>query len=187
VCALVFVDPQEHPSTDAECARYLQHQNRPDDAGYLSFLDPVVQAVRRTIKPGARGLDFGSGPAPVLAGLLTATGYRMRCHDPFFADQPAALADRYDFVVANEVIEHFREPAKEFETLEKLLCADARLFLRTGRPPRDETAFLDWHYLSDPTHLAFYHPETIAWIAARHGWTVLEEPIPGLWVLENAR
>jgi hypothetical protein len=31
-------------------------------------------------------------------------------------------------------------------------------------------ALSEWWYARDPTHVAFYRGETLAWIARRHGW-----------------
>jgi hypothetical protein len=39
----------------------------------------------------------------------------------------------------------------------------------------DDAAFEGWWYRKDPTHLAFYRPETLAWIARARGWA-LERP-----------
>ena len=40
-----------------------------------------------------------------------------------------------------------------------------------------DRAFADWWYIKDPTHIAFYAEQTLAWIAARFGWA-LERPAP---------
>ena len=39
----------------------------------------------------------------------------------------------------------------------------------------DEVPFEDWWYVRDPTHVCFYAPETLEWIARRFGWS-LERP-----------
>ena len=36
--------------------------------------------------------------------------------------------------------------------------------------PEDWSAFPEWGYHRDPTHIAFYSETTMRWIARRYGW-----------------
>ena len=110
---------------------------------------------------GARGLDFGSGPGPTASVMMRERGFVLRDYDPFFAPDETFLRDTYAFVICTEVVEHFRRPAENFKILDALL--------------EDDAAFPAWWYHRDATHIAFYRPETLIWIAARRGWT-LERP-----------
>jgi len=168
-CGLVFVDRACLPTPTDELAQYRLHQNDPDDLRYRAFLRPLADALVGKLEAGAEGLDFGCGPGPALRPMLADAGFAMRDYDPFFAPDAAALARRYDFVACTEVVEHFHDPAAGFRTLAGLLRPGGWLGVMTlilG----DATDFGRWSYARDPTHVAFYRPRTLAWIAARHGW-----------------
>jgi hypothetical protein len=42
-----------------------------------------------------------------------------------------------------------------------------------------ERPFEEWRYARDPTHVSLYRPDTLRWIAVRHGWA-LELPARGV-------
>lgn len=181
VCGLVFVARAYHPTLETERARYETHNNCPDDEGYRGFLDrtltPMVARLdadltrdsreRRTIS----GLDFGCGPGPTVEVMLSERGLDCVSYDPLFATVSKLLDESYDFVVATEVVEHFREPAKSWALLDRLLKPGGWLAVCTEvlTPQID---FTTWWYRRDLTHICFYRPETMAWIASRFGWSV---------------
>lgn len=171
-CALLFRDPARWPDRDAESAHYRLHENHPDDPGYRRFLQPLFDALARRLPPAAEGLDFGCGPGSALAAMLREAGHGVRLYDPVFADDADALVQRYDFITASEVVEHLHRPAETFARLAGLLAPGGLLGIMTGAPPEDPAAFARWHYLRDPTHVAFYGPGTLGWIARRHGWAL---------------
>lgn len=173
-CALTFVPASQHLTPDAERARYATHRNSPEDAGYRAFLDRLLAPLAARLPAGARGLDFGSGPGPTAAVMMRERGFAMTDYDPFFAPDGSALSASYDFVVCTEVVEHFRRPAEVFQHLDALLAPGGALGVLTG-VLEDDAAFAAWWYHKDPTHIAFYRPETLAWIGSRFGWT-LERP-----------
>ena len=51
------------PAPDKEKARYEQHQNSGSDEGYVAFLKQLSDPLAGMLREGARGLDFGAGPA----------------------------------------------------------------------------------------------------------------------------
>ncbi len=91
----------------------------------------------------------------------------MRIYDPFYADDPALLERRYDFITATEVIEHFRTPRAEFERLFALLKPGGLLGVMTKRVI-DREAFARWHYKNDLTHISFFSIPTLRWLAERY-------------------
>jgi hypothetical protein len=178
-CALVFVPREQHLAPAAEAAVYACHDNRLDDPRYRQFLQRIATPVLASL-PVLRarsglandavldGIDVGCGPAPLLAQMLSEQGVRMRVWDPLYAADTSVLAQRYHIVTASEVVEHFREPAAGFAQLFALLRPGGLLAVMTKRT-RDHDAFTRWHYIQDPTHIAFYGEQSFAWIAARHG------------------
>jgi SAM-dependent methyltransferase len=173
-CGLVFVDPADRPAPAAERARYDEHHNDPADAGYRAFLERVAQPVAERVEPGAKGLDYGSGPGPALAEMLRERGYAMAIYDPFYAPDAAALEREYDFITCTETAEHFHAPAAEFARLDRMLRPGGLLAVMT-EPRRDDRDLAAWWYIRDPTHVCFYRDRTFEWIARRFGWA-LERP-----------
>lgn len=168
VCALTWRDPDQRPGRRQERRQYELHDNRPDDPGYRRFLARVAEPLAARLPPASQGLDYGCGPGPALADLLGAGGHAVAGYDPFFFPDPAPLERTYDFVTCTETAEHFFEPGREFHTLSELLRPGGRLALMTGRLD-DDARFGRWHYRHDPTHVCFYRPETLDWIASRYG------------------
>lgn len=171
-CNLISLDPTQRPLPLAEVVRYAQHQNAEDDAGYRRFLGLLLHPVLERLSAGAIGLDFGCGPAPVLAAMMTEAGYPTSGYDPVFAPQADLLAREYDFVVCSEVVEHLHHPASVFAMFGRLIARGGLVGIMTGLH-RPEIPFETWWYRRDPTHVCFYSEATMRWIAARHGWSVV--------------
>lgn len=167
-CELVFVPAAEHLSPADEKAQYDLHDNSLQDPHYRRFLARVAAPVLAKAPAMATGIDVGCGPAPLLARMLAEGGIDMCVYDPFYAPDVSVLARRYDVVTATEVVEHFRDPAAGFAQLFALLKAGGLLAVMTKRV-RDHAAFARWHYILDPTHVAFYGEATCRWLAARYG------------------
>jgi SAM-dependent methyltransferase len=183
-CRLTFVPASHHLGRADELARYRTHQNRPDDPAYRAFLDRLAQHLAPKLEPGASGLDYGSGPGPTLSVMLEEQGFAMRLYDPFFAPDERALRETYDFITCTETVEHFARPAAEFGLFARLLRPGGWLGVMTQLLENDET-FPGWWYHRDPTHIAFYRPETMRWIAARHHWRI-ETPSPSVTLFHRA-
>ncbi len=174
VCRLVFVPPAYHPDVEAERAHYGTHHNDPGDPGYRAFLDRLAKPLAARLAPGATGLDYGCGPGSALARMMEERGFPTALYDPFFAPDDAVLRRAYDFVTCTETAEHFHRPAEEIARLDGLLAPGGWLGVMTEMAAEDRD-FATWRYARDPTHVCFYRPATIEWIAAWRGWT-LETP-----------
>jgi hypothetical protein len=171
-CRLVFVPPRFHLSPEAERAVYEEHENDANDPRYRAFLSRLFAPMRARLAAGASGLDFGCGPGPTLSAMFREAGFPCADYDPFFADDPRLLEEgRWDYVVASEVFEHLREPGATLERLIAMLRPKGWLGVMTKRLT-SEDAFARWHYIRDPTHVAFFGDETFAWIGARHALSV---------------
>ena len=124
---MVFVPLSQHLSFAEEKAIYDLHENHLDDPGYRQFLSRLATPLQSKLPPAAIGLDYGCGPGPMLARMLTEHGHQVELFDPFYANHPQVLQDHYDFVTCTEVAEHFRQPAKEFEALFALLKPNCQI------------------------------------------------------------
>ncbi|MDV6328161.1 class I SAM-dependent methyltransferase [Idiomarina sp. Sol25] len=167
-CDLIFADPDTLLSQAEEKLIYDYHENGPNDLGYRAFLNHLTTPLLEKLSPGMKGLDFGSGPGPTLNLMLEKQGMKMSVYDIYYAPDTGQLSCQYDFVTCTEVAEHFREPDKSWAQLIGLIKPGGWLGVMTCMFTK-ETAddFNLWSYKGDPTHISFYTPETIQWIA-RH-------------------
>ncbi|MCW4149203.1 class I SAM-dependent methyltransferase [Halomonas sp. 18H] len=170
-CSLVFVPAWQHLSAAEEKAVYDLHDNHDADSGYRRFLDRLCTPLRERLPASARGLDFGCGPGPTLSLMLEEAGHRMALYDPFYATDDAVWQCQYDVITATEVFEHLAHPGAEIERLVAHLDAGGWLGVMTKRV-RSREAFASWHYIRDPTHVAFFADATFAWLGQRFGLNV---------------
>ncbi len=169
VCYGTFLSPEHFPDPATEKARYETHNNDVTDAGYQAFVAPLVDAIDRSHLPKHRGLDFGCGTGPVIKHLLEEKGFHIEIYDPFFHKDTSVLSRQYDYIACCEVIEHFHDPNFEFKRLFALLKPGGKLYCYTHLLA-DETDFENWYYKDDLTHVFFYHPQTIEFIAKAFGF-----------------
>ncbi|MFV8783081.1 class I SAM-dependent methyltransferase [Microbulbifer sp. SA54] len=167
-CALVFVPSDFWLSGDDEKAYYDLHENSESDAGYRKFLNRCAEPLLAVLPPHASGLDFGCGPAPLLAQMLSDAGHSVSVYDHFYCNDAATLEGQYDFVVSTEVVEHLTQPRVELERLWGLIKPGGLLALMTKLVISRER-FANWHYIRDPTHIIFFSETTFRWLAAAFG------------------
>jgi hypothetical protein len=165
-CSLVFVPPEQFLSAQQEKAQYDLHENRPDDPNYRRFLSRLFNPMQTRIRPGDRGLDFGSGPGPTLSLMFAEVGHAMTIYDPFYAPDLSALEAQYEFITATEVIEHLHQPARDLNKLWSCLKPGGTLGIMTKLALNQE-AFRKWHYKNDPTHVCFFTRASLAWLGAQ--------------------
>jgi len=118
------------------------------------------------------GLDFGSGPSKVLTQWLQKLGYKIDSYDPFFDPNTIFGEESYDFVIACEVIEHFRQPKNEFRRINQILKKGGKLICRTSLFSSD-IDFGKWYYKNDKTHFIFYQEKTLKMIQNLFGFSSL--------------
>ena len=171
ICKLIFVPKKFHLPLQLETERYLTHNNNRNNQGYVDFLSRLWIELKPKLNTGADGLDFGSGPGPVLAELIMEDGFNIETYDPIFKPDKKSLETHYDFITCSETIEHFKEPQKSFCLLNKLLLPGGWLGIMTGIVPED-SRFSDWYYHRDPTHVSFYTNDTISWIGNWMQWEI---------------
>jgi hypothetical protein len=159
-------------SSEAERARYLKHDNSTRTPGYTSFLERLINPVIAELDQKGReagrtnGLDFGSGPYPMMAELMAERGFPLELYDPIFAPRSRAelLSRPFDYVLCCETAEHFHQPFEEFKFMTELLAPGGFLALMTTlRHP--DSSIASWHYAQDETHVALYSERTMYWIA----------------------
>lgn len=165
-CQLVYVPADYHLSPRAEKAEYDQHRNSITDAGYRKFLQRMAQPLIERLAPNSEGLDFGCGPGPALADIMQQAGYGMQLYDLYYYPDNSTLNRHYDFITATEVIEHLAQPWQVLQMLWPMLRPGGTLGLMT-KLVIDRERFASWHYIRDPTHIAFYSRDTMTYLATR--------------------
>ena len=171
-CQVTLVSVTQLPSHQTQLQKYQQHENDPLDARYREFLNRLAAPLLAVLPPNQVGLDFGCGPGPALADMLSQAGHSMRLYDPFFFPDITVLDQQFDFVTCTEVAEHFHQPHAEFKRMVALLKPGGLLALMTSFQ-HDDIRFADWHYRRDPTHVTFYRQETFQVIAADFGMSCI--------------
>lgn len=165
-CDLIFADPDARLNQEEEKSIYGFHTNDPDDARYRDFLSQLSIPLLEKIRSGMHGLDFGSGPGPTLNLMLEEQGMTMSIYDIYYAPDHGQLERQYDFVTCSEVVEHFGEPGKSWPELVTLVQPGGWLGVMTWLFIKDSAEdFQRWGYKGDPTHVSFYTPSTMQWLA----------------------
>lgn len=137
------------------------------EKGYVEFLTSFLkESVIPRVKPGARVLDFGSGPVPVFSWLLQREGYQVDSFDIYFCPDRGWEKKHYQAIILMEVLEHISDPMTVLEALKKRLLPGGFIFIRTGIHFEDVPRFDTWWYRQDPTHIAFFSIRTIRYAAA---------------------
>ena len=154
-CQLIFVPREYHLSPPDEKAEYDLHENSPDDPGYRKFLGRLYEPMNDRIAAESSGLDFGSGPGPTLSIMFEEAGHNVAIYDPFYSPDKTPLTRQYDFVTASEVVEHFRNPAKDLQRIWSCIKPGGLLGIMT-KLALDQASFSNWHYKNDPTHVSFF-------------------------------
>lgn len=172
-CRLIFVDPAALPTREKEKTVYQYHQNSPEHSGYIGFLRRIIDPAQNYLTPDMRGLDYGCGPGPTLSVLLKRQGFACADYDPIF--YPELPHSDFDFVFATESFEHFHSPATQMRHIQELLKDGGYLFIMTLLWD-DGVDFPSWHYKNDPTHVSFYHRDTIDFICDQYGFKLLDMP-----------
>jgi SAM-dependent methyltransferase len=149
-----------------ERRHYEKHNNDLGDAGYRDHLLRLVTPIVQLFKGNSRGLDYGCGPIISIGQLFKDQGIICDSYDPLFSPQMNLIKkEAYDFITCCEVVEHFKSPREEFETLLSMLKPSGCLIISTHTIPE---GFEDWWYQRDPTHIVFYSTETFSWIATNY-------------------
>lgn len=169
-CKATVLDRARWLSAETEYAHYLNHENNVADTAYRRFLSRLVDPLLKKLAAGRDGLDYGCGPGPALAHMLSEAGHNMSLFDPFFFPDQALLGRRYDFITCTEAIEHFHHPAEDFARFERMLRPGGWLAIMTCFQG-DDDQFPLWYYRRDPTHVIFYREETLRHIARSFGWS----------------
>lgn len=180
-CDLIQMDEKSFLNNLEERKHYLNHKNDKEDPGYTNFLLKCLEPTIKFLAPGMTGLDFGCGPFPMLAKLMGERGFPMDYYDPYFFPEKRKLRDKYDFVTATEVVEHFNEPLLSWKELVSMVRKGGVLSVMTSlhsfgseQNEGETSSFEKWTYRFDTTHVCFYSAKTMEHLANSLEMRVLE-------------
>lgn len=162
-CGFISKHEADRISPEDELKIYKRHNNSIDDPRYVAyFRDFIDTAVTDFLSEGRRGLDFGSGPTPVLAKILERDyGFNMEIYDSYFSPEKVFLGKKYNLITSTEVFEHLDEPIAYFKMLSDCLEDDGVLSVMTLFHPEDRQEFIEWYYMRDMSHISFYTLDTM--------------------------
>lgn len=193
-CSFIWAHPKSYLDEQQERLRYNLHTNTREDAGYVAFLESILnRALERwnamyrfpgafcsgKTEPQPRILDWGSGPQAILSELVRERGYTVYSYDPLYAPQLPPGQRSFDILFCIEVAEHFKDPVGEFLQLSSYLKPGGLLVVHTHTVPRKIFAegegplqgfFSRWWYKEDPTHVSFYSENTLQILASLSGF-----------------
>lgn len=183
-CMLTSIAPNFLLDEEDERTSYLAQPRDPANPADRASLAPLLESLALCVPAGGHGLDYGSGPVPVVQIVLQEHGYTVANYDIFFAYHPQVYHDTYDFITCVHTIEHIYNPASDFARFDWLLKPGAYLAILT-EVLTDDSVFADWPFLDHPARVCFYRPETFEWLAGHHDWT-LSRPHPHIALLRRS-
>ncbi len=171
-CGLVYLDEFSQLLACEEQERYLHHDNSLSNAGYVAWLSSIVEEALPYINIGGSLLDYGCGHTPVLKDVLEHSySATVDIYDLYFFNR-LLEPECYDTIFVTEVVEHFGRVKLEFERVLSYLASGGKVVIVTGFAPEEDEEFLDWWYISDVTHRAFFSRRTFMWIAKRYSLAI---------------
>lgn len=173
-CEFISKD-EKYVITSAEELRiYNNHNNSIEDLKYVEYFNKfIITSILPYITKG-KVLDFGSGPVPVFSILLERDyKFKVDIYDYFYQPDKVYVDKKYDLITSTEVIEHLKNPIEYFSLFKNLLVENGYLSIMTLFHPNNDFEFLNWHYMRDMSHISFYTPKTMRFIADAIGFEII--------------
>jgi len=174
-CEFISKDKNAIITAEEEFRIYNLHENTIEDPRYVDYFKRFIHsAILNYCGTGRKGLDFGSGPSPVLATLLERDyDFSMDIYDLFYAPKKIYEGKKYNLVTATEVVEHLKNPLDYFCQFKDLLEDDGLLSIMTSFHPNNDVAFMNWHYIREACHISFYTLKTMEVISEKVGLKII--------------
>jgi len=166
-CEFISKDENSIITEEEELKIYNYHNNSVEDQNYVDFFKKFLDSsVMKYVNNGKNGLDFGSGPSPVLATILEKDyNYSMDIYDLFYSKEKTYIGKKYDLITCTEVIEHLKNPMEYFLLFKQLLVNDGTLGIMTLFHSNNIEEFCDWYYRRDMSHISFFTAKTMVVIS----------------------
>lgn len=171
----LFISKNYSPTDEISLKTYNNHNNSLSDLKYVKYFDDYLNySLISNIDKSSRGLDFGSGPSPVLSQIFKRDyGISVDIYDLFYSKEEVYINKKYDFITSTEVIEHIKNPKVIFEFANKYLKTGGILSLMTLFAPKNQDEFYRWWYIRDLTHISFFSFETFKYLAKMYNYQII--------------
>lgn len=176
-CDLIFKNPEDYWGWEKQKQRYEFHHNSSEDTGYLQYFEQLLKPLGPFLKNIEQGLDWGSGPEPVLKKLLEQKNVKMNIYDPIYQSDEKVLQSQYSLITCTEVAEHFTNPQQSFTAINSCLQENA-IFAGMTQFHQGPDHYANWWYVKDPTHVSFYSEKTMQWLSRWLNWKILKLDSP---------
>jgi SAM-dependent methyltransferase len=125
------------------------------------------------LNPQTIGIDID----PTGVEALNKMGYHVRCEDVETMD----LGQKFDTIIAGEIIEHLENPGLFLRNMRKHLKDDGVIIVSTPNPFYAAQTWKIWHYgkpMVHEDHMGWQDPTTMTQLFRRTGF----EPFEGYWI-----
>lgn len=174
-CQCIALEPSFWVSKKDERNQYDQHKNSLENEGYVKMFEDFLDFFWKDIVPESPFvLDFGSGPTPVLATLLQRRGALVTCYDKFYHPDTSFEHHHYDLITSTEVFEHLENPLETLRHLTQHVKNKGYIAIMTLFHDNSMEIFWKWWYRRDPTHIVFYTPLTLQYLAKQCGLALIK-------------
>ncbi len=172
-CELIFLDKKFFITASDEKHQYNQHNNSLENIGYVKMFNDFLDYTLEDLHPKSV-LDFGSGPTPVLAQLISSRALHVEHFDKHFQPKKVYKNREYDLITSTEVFEHLDNPNETLKELANHLTPNGTISIMTLFHTNTQEEFLKWWYRRDPTHITFYTPKSIEIMAKNSNLKLLK-------------
>jgi SAM-dependent methyltransferase len=169
-----------HSAQQVDLAEYYRHYPFFDQKLDILLRWGYQRLLRRLERAGLRKnyttLDYGCGSG-LLVTYMREKGYNAFGYDPYSADHGGAscLNRRYDFVIAQDVVEHAEEPLRILRTLDSLAKPGGRIAIGTPNAAGINLAKAEKfiHPLHQPYHRHIFSIQALQKAGADLSWRLI--------------
>ncbi len=185
-CQIIQLEEKYIIHEQKEKAQYENHNNNFQSNGYVKMFEDFLDYFWMNLsKDCVNALEFGSGPGPVLAKILTDKGLSVDCYDKFYQSEKVYVSKKYDIITSTEVFEHLHNPIETLKLFKNHLKKDGIIAIMTLFHNNNTDEFLKWWYRRDPTHITFYTPYSFEVLANMCGLRILKHDNKRIIVLTS--
>lgn len=167
VCQLVFADahshlPPKHKNNNRASTNKKQKK-------HSIFITEFIKQLSTELDQPLLGLSYGCQVPKETNDLIEQSGHQIAQFDPICSTNTQALTRHYDFISCYQSLEHFSQPAREWQQFSGLLKPQGWLAIST-RLLTNEEAFAKWHHKNNHLHVCFYQNSTFKYLAEHYGF-----------------
>jgi len=124
-------------------------------------------------------LDFGSGGNPGPTGLaLIESGFKLHSYDPYRGSRSEDLRDKFDLIIAVEVMEHCHNLAEVALFMNKYLGDNGVLWIETAlhAHPAPSNVLESWYISPRNGHISIFTAWALTFLFKDYGINIVQTP-----------